>query len=160
MLRVVQLQGCGNTEMFYLSPGKLSEKSYLCGQNPTCSVFLYKHLILVNTVAKLNLFILSITSLCKIWNIVLIKLTQTSLKWSLPKWRPFQIRISDKNVQSENSRLLLDTEYAVLKNIIISIKFILNLTNLGNGFIHQTNHVFRFSGVFMLRFDFFLLVGW
>jgi len=68
MLRVVQLQGCGNTKMFYmyLSPGKLSEKSYLCGQNPTCPVFLYKHLILANTVAKLNLFILSITSLRKI----------------------------------------------------------------------------------------------
>ena len=63
------------------------------------------------------------------------------------------------NVQSENSRLLLDTEYAVLKNILISIKLILNLINLGNGFIHQTNHVFRFNGVFILRFDFFLLVG-
>jgi len=24
-------QGCGNTEMVYLSPGKLSEKSYLSG---------------------------------------------------------------------------------------------------------------------------------
>jgi hypothetical protein len=33
------MQGCGNTEMFYLSPGKLSEKSYLSGQNPTCPVF-------------------------------------------------------------------------------------------------------------------------
>jgi hypothetical protein len=54
-------------------------KSYL-------SCFLYKHLILTNTVVKLNLFILSITSLHKIWNIVLIKLTQKSLpKWSLTK---------------------------------------------------------------------------
>ena len=34
-------QGCGNTEMkFYLSLGKLSEKSYL-------SCFLYKHLMFV-----------------------------------------------------------------------------------------------------------------
>jgi len=39
-----------------------------------------------------------------------------------------------RNVQPENSRLLLDTEYAVLKNILISIKFILNVINLGNGF--------------------------
>ena len=62
----IYLQGCGNTEIFYLSPGKLSEKSYLSGQNPTFPVFLYKHLILANTVAKLNLFILSITSLRKI----------------------------------------------------------------------------------------------
>ena len=30
---------CGNTEMFYLSLGKLSGKSYLSGQNPTCPVF-------------------------------------------------------------------------------------------------------------------------
>jgi hypothetical protein len=59
------------------------------------------------------------------------------------------------NVQSENSRLLLDTEYAVLKNILISIKLILNLINLGNGFIHQTNHVFSLSGIFILCFDFF-----
>jgi len=43
-------QGCGNTEMLCLSPGKLSEKSYLSGQNPTCAV-LFKHLILANTVA-------------------------------------------------------------------------------------------------------------
>ena len=65
-------------------------------------------------------------------------------------------------MQSENSWLLLDTEYAVLKNILISIKFILNLINHGNGFIHQTSHVFSFSGVFILRFDFgfFLLMGW
>ena len=34
-------QGCGNTEIFYLSPGKLSEKSYLSGQNPTCPVFVF-----------------------------------------------------------------------------------------------------------------------
>ena len=32
-------QGCGNTEMFYLFLGKLSEKNYLSGQNPTCPVF-------------------------------------------------------------------------------------------------------------------------
>ena len=35
----IHVQGCGNTEMCYLSPGKLSEKSYLSGQNPTCPVF-------------------------------------------------------------------------------------------------------------------------
>jgi hypothetical protein len=52
--------------MFYLSTGKLSEKSYLSEQNPTYPVFFYKHLILANTVAKLKLFILSITSLRKI----------------------------------------------------------------------------------------------
>ena len=74
-------QGCGNTEMCYLSPGKLSEKSYL-----SC-FFVFKHLILANTVAKLNLFILSITSLRKIWNIVLIKLTQTSLSKSVSDHR-------------------------------------------------------------------------
>ena len=60
-------QGCGNTEMFYLSSGKLSEKSYLSGQNPTCpGFFLNKHLILAKTVANLNLFILSIASMRKI----------------------------------------------------------------------------------------------
>ena len=48
------------------------------------SCFLYKHLILANTVVKLNLFILSITSLHTILSMVLIKLAQTSLpKWSL-----------------------------------------------------------------------------
>jgi hypothetical protein len=52
------------------SVSKNNRQSYL-------SCFLHKHLILTNTVAKLNLFILSITSLHKIWNIVLIKLTQT-----------------------------------------------------------------------------------
>jgi len=64
-------------------------------------------------------------------------------------------------MQSENSRLLLDREYAVLKNILISIKFILNLINLANGFIHQTSHVFSFSGVYiaMIFFCFCLLVG-
>jgi hypothetical protein len=36
-------------------------------------------LILAKTVAKLNLFILSIASMRKIWNKVLIKLTQASL---------------------------------------------------------------------------------
>ena len=35
----ITLQGCGNTEMFYLSEGKSSEKSYLSGQNPTCPGF-------------------------------------------------------------------------------------------------------------------------
>jgi hypothetical protein len=30
-------QGCGNTEMLCLSLGKLSEKRYLPGQNPTFS---------------------------------------------------------------------------------------------------------------------------
>ena len=65
-------------------------KKVTCPDKILLVLFLYKHLILINTVAKLNLFILSITSLHKIWNIVLIKLTQTSLpKWSLPKWRPF-----------------------------------------------------------------------
>jgi hypothetical protein len=43
------------------------------------SCFLYKHLILANTVVKLNLFILSITSLHTILSMVLIKLAQTSL---------------------------------------------------------------------------------
>jgi len=81
-------QGCGNTEMFYLSPGKLSEKSYLSGQNPTCPVFFGQNIWYLQT--QLLNWTLSITSLHKILNIVLIKLTQTSLsKWSLPKWRPF-----------------------------------------------------------------------
>jgi len=31
----VRFQGCGNTEMLCLSPGKLSEKSYLSRQNPS-----------------------------------------------------------------------------------------------------------------------------
>jgi hypothetical protein len=84
-------QRCGNTEIFYLSPRKLSEKSYLSGQNPTCPVFFINIWYLqTQLLTKLNLFILSFTSLRKIWNIVLRKLTQTSLpKWSLPKWRPF-----------------------------------------------------------------------
>jgi hypothetical protein len=52
-------------------------------------------------------------------------------------------------MQSENSRLFLDTEYAVLKKFLISIKFI--LINLDNGFINQNSHVliFSFSGVFI-----------
>ena len=62
----VKIQGCGNTEMFYLS-----EKSYLFGQNPTCPVFFINIWYLqTQLLTKLNLFILSITSLRKIWNIV------------------------------------------------------------------------------------------
>ena len=38
-IHITDYQGCGNTEMFYLSPGKSSEKSYLSGQNPTCPAF-------------------------------------------------------------------------------------------------------------------------
>jgi hypothetical protein len=37
---------------------------------------------------------------------------------------------------------------SLMKKILISIKFI--LINLGNGFIHQTSHVFSFSAVFIL----------
>jgi hypothetical protein len=71
-----------------LVPGQVIWKKLLVRTNSYLFCFLYKHLILTNTVAKLNLFILSITSLHKIWNIVLIKLTQTSLpKWLLSKWR-------------------------------------------------------------------------
>jgi hypothetical protein len=48
--------------------------SYL--KKVTCpGFFLNKHLILAKTAAKFNLFILSITSMRKIWNKVLIKLT-------------------------------------------------------------------------------------
>jgi hypothetical protein len=35
---LIILQGCGNTAMLCLSPGKLSEKSYLSVRNPTCPV--------------------------------------------------------------------------------------------------------------------------
>jgi hypothetical protein len=37
--RCMVYRGSGNTEIFYLSTGKLSEKSYLSVQNPTCPVF-------------------------------------------------------------------------------------------------------------------------
>jgi hypothetical protein len=36
---LIILQGCGNTVMLCFSSGKLSEKSYLSGRNPTCPVF-------------------------------------------------------------------------------------------------------------------------
>jgi hypothetical protein len=39
---------CGNAEILCFFPGKLSEKIYLSGQNPTCPV-LSKHLILKGT---------------------------------------------------------------------------------------------------------------
>ena len=102
--------------------------------------FFYKHLILVNTVANLNLFILSITSLHKIWNKVLIKLTQTSLH----KFK-FEFPIG---MCSQRIAVVFRYRKSCAENFFISIKII--LINLGNGFIHQTSHVFSFSAVFIL----------
>ena len=59
---LIILQGCGNMAMLCLSPGKLSEKSYLSVRNPTCPVFstfdTWKH----SCECQCELFIQSIAS--------------------------------------------------------------------------------------------------
>ena len=101
---------CGNTEILCLSIGKLSEKSYLSRQNPTCPVYFYtfdtcKHScwFMSNSVDfflkvmsldqwqeyvhNRSCFMVFIIWMHKTSDIVLIKLTQVLLhKWSLPKW--------------------------------------------------------------------------